>query len=43
MIVPADATVEVLEQPKFLQNGYKVRVEANEADRLEAIIAGKVI
>ena len=43
MIVPADATVEVLEQPKFLQSGYKVRVQANEADRLEAIIAGKVI
>jgi hypothetical protein len=43
MVVPADATVEVLEQPKFLQNGYKVRVEANQADRLEAVIAGKVI
>jgi len=43
LIVPADATVEVLEQPKFLQSGYKVRVYANQANRLEAIIAGKTI
>lgn len=43
MTIPADATVEVLEQPKYLANGYKVRVYANQANRLEAIIAGKVI
>jgi len=43
LIVPADATVEVLEQPKFLQSGFKVRVQANQANRVEAIIAGKAV
>lgn len=43
LIVPADATIEVLEQPKFLPNGFKVRVYANQADRVEAIIAGKAV
>jgi hypothetical protein len=43
MIIPADATVEILEQPKFLQSGYKVRVYQSAANRLEASIAGKVI
>jgi len=43
LIVPADSTVELLEQPKYLPNGYKVRIYANQANRLEAIIAGKVI
>jgi hypothetical protein len=43
MTIPADATVEVLEQPKFLPSGFKVRVYANQADRLEAILAAKTI
>lgn len=43
LVVPADATVEVLEAPKFLQSGYKVRVLANVANRLSAIIAGKTV
>lgn len=43
LVVPADSTVEILEQPKYLPNGYKVRVYANQANRLEAIIAGRVI
>jgi hypothetical protein len=41
LVVPADATVEILEQPKFLPSGYKVRVQANAADRLEAILSAK--
>jgi hypothetical protein len=41
MIIPADATVEILEQPKFLPSGYKVRVQGNAADRLEAILSAK--
>jgi hypothetical protein len=41
MTIPADATVEILEQPKFLPNGYKVRVQANQANRLEAILSAK--
>lgn len=41
MVIPADATVEILEQPKFLPSGYKVRVQANVADRLEAILSAK--
>jgi hypothetical protein len=43
LIVPNDATIEVLEQPKFLPSGFKVRVLANQANRLEAIIAGKTV
>jgi hypothetical protein len=43
MIIPADATVEVIDAPKFLQNGFKIRVQANQANRLEAIIAGKTV
>lgn len=43
LIVPSQATVEVLETPKFVQNAYKVRVQANQANRLEAIIAGKTV
>ena len=43
MTIPADATVEILEQPKFLESGYKVRVYANQANRLEAILAAKTI
>jgi len=43
LIVPNDATVEVLEQPKFIPSGFKVRVQANQANRLEAIIAGKTV
>ena len=41
MVIPADATVEILEQPKFLPSGYKVRVQANQANRLEAILSAK--
>ncbi len=41
LVVPADATVEILEMPKFLQSGYKVKVYANQANRLEAVISGK--
>jgi len=43
MVIPADATVEVLEQPKFLPSGFKVRVYANQANRLEAILSGRTI
>ncbi len=43
LIVPLQATVEVLEMPKFVQSGYKVRVQSNMADRLEAIISGKTV
>jgi hypothetical protein len=43
LIIPADATVEILEQPKYLQSGYKIRVYANQANRLEAILAAKTI
>ena len=43
MTIPADATVEILEQPKYLPNGYKVRVYANQANRLEAILSARTI
>jgi len=43
LTVPADATVEILEQPKFLPNGYKVKVQGNQANRLEAILSARTI
>ena len=43
LIVPADATVEILEQPKYLASGFKIRVYANAGNRLEAIVAGRLI
>ena len=43
MIIPADATVELLEKVKFLPNGHKIRVYANAGNRLEAIIAGRIL
>lgn len=43
LIVPADSTVELLEQAKYLPSGHKIRVYANVGNRLEAIISGKLI
>jgi hypothetical protein len=43
MTIPADATVEILEKPKFLPNGFKIRVLANQANRLEAILSARTI
>lgn len=43
LIVPADATIELLDQPKFIESGYKVRVYSNVGGRLESIISGKTI
>ena len=41
MIIPADATVELLENPLAMPSGHKIRVTANAADRLEVIAAYK--
>jgi hypothetical protein len=43
LIIPADATVEILEQAKYLPNGFKIRVYANVGNRLEAMVAGRLI
>jgi len=43
LIVPADSTIELCEQPKYLASGYKLRVYANQADRLEVTASGKQI
>jgi len=40
LVIPADATVEILEAPKFIPDTYKVRVTANVGGRLHAMIAG---
>jgi hypothetical protein len=41
MVVPAGATVELLENPLAMPSGHRVRVTANVANRLEALIALK--
>ena len=43
LVIPADATVEILEAPKFIENTYKVRVTANVGGRLHAMVAGKTV
>ena len=43
MVIPADATVELCEKPKYLASGYKLRGYANQADRLEITASGKQI
>ena len=43
LVVPADSTIEICEQPKYLASGYKLRVYANQADRLEVTASGKQI
>jgi hypothetical protein len=43
LIIPAGATVEILEQAKYLPNGFKLRVYANVGGRLEVIMAGRLI
>ena len=43
MIIPADSTVEICEKPKYLAAGYKLRAEANQADRLVVTASGKQI
>ena len=40
LVIPADATVEILEAPKFVESGYKVKVTANVGGRLHAMVSG---
>jgi len=42
LVIPAQATVELLENPLAMPSGHKIRVTANQADRLEVIAAYKV-
>lgn len=39
-VIPADSTIEILEAPKYITNGNKIRVQANVANRLAAIVSG---
>ena len=43
LVVPADSTIELLEAPKFLENGHRVRVLSGLGNRIEAIISGKTV
>jgi hypothetical protein len=43
LIIPADSTVEILEQAKYLPALGKIRVYANVGNRLEAMVAGRLI
>lgn len=43
MIVPYAATVEILDRPKFVPAGFKVRVSARDANRLNATIAARTL
>lgn len=43
LLIPYNSSVEILDQPKYLPSGNKIRVYAANANRIEAIIAGKTI
>jgi hypothetical protein len=42
-IVALNSTVELLEKPKFVTSGYKLRIQSNVGNRVEAIVAGKTV
>ena len=42
-IVALNSTVELLEKPKFVASGYKLRIQSNVGNRVEAIVAGKTV
>jgi hypothetical protein len=42
-IVALNSTVEILEKPKFVASGYKLRIQSNVGNRVEAIVAGKTV
>ena len=42
MIIPAGASVELLEKPLAMPSGHKIRASANQANRLDVITAHKV-
>ena len=42
-IVALNSTVEILEKPKFVTSGYKLRIQSNVGNRVEAIVAGKTV
>jgi hypothetical protein len=40
MVIPANGSVELLEGPKFLANGFKIRATAGSANKLEILVSG---
>jgi hypothetical protein len=42
-IVALNSTVELLEKPKYMASGYKLRIQSNVGNRVEAIVAGKTL
>ena len=42
LVVPAQASVELLENPLAMPSGHKLRAQANQADRLEVLTAYKL-
>jgi hypothetical protein len=40
LIVAANSSVELLEGPKFIPNGFKIRATAGLGDRLEILVSG---
>ena len=42
LVVPAQSSVELLENPLAMPSGHKLRAEANQADRLEVLTAYKL-
>lgn len=42
LVIPADSTVEILEKPKQIPSGHKLRAQAGDANRIEVSVHGKV-
>jgi hypothetical protein len=41
LVVPANSSIELLEKPKFIANGNKIRAQAGLADRIEVLVSGR--
>jgi hypothetical protein len=41
LVVPANGSVELLEKPKFIANGNKVRAQASLANTMEVLVSGR--
>lgn len=43
MVIPGGSTVELLDGPKRIPTGHKIRVQAGDSNRLEVIISGQTL
>lgn len=43
MIVPQNSTIELIEKPKIIASGHKIRAQAGDANTIEVIVCGRTV